>query len=148
MVFVSHIFACLWIYIGLKEYELNQQGWIWENSRPAPDGPDIQLLDYWSLYITSIYWVYTTFSSVGYGDVKGFTNNEYMFQLLVEIFGMGFFGYLTGTLQQIMLNLGQEDPKSIQDESIDYWLMSISRVHQREKLLPSYIFTGVRQFFS
>ena len=79
VVFVSHIFACLWILIGLTEFELNQQGWIWENSRPAPEGPDIQLLDYWSLYITSIYWIYTTFSSVGYGDVKGFTDNEYLF---------------------------------------------------------------------
>ena len=51
-----------------------------------------------SLYITAIYWVYTTFSSVGYGDVKGNTAEEYTYQLLVELTGMGFFGYMTGTL--------------------------------------------------
>jgi voltage-gated potassium channel len=50
------------------------------------------------LYTSSFYFVITTFTSVGYGDIKGNTNQEYLFQLLVELIGMGFFGYLTGSL--------------------------------------------------
>lgn len=59
-----------------------------------------------------MYWVYTTFSSVGYGDIKGSTQDEYLFQIIVELVGMGFFGYFTGTLQQIMIDLSEADPKA------------------------------------
>ena len=83
--------------IGLQKFIDEKDGWIFNNNQD-----EIQQLDYKSLYITGIYWVYTTFSSVGYGDVKGSTTDEYLFQMLVEITGMGFFGYMTGTLQQIL----------------------------------------------
>jgi len=41
--------------------------------------------------------VITTFSSVGYGDVLGVTENEHLFQMIVEMAGIGFFGYMIGT---------------------------------------------------
>ena len=50
-----------------------------------------------SLYISSIYWVIASFSSVGYGDIKGFTTEEYMYQILIEMIGIGFYGYMIGT---------------------------------------------------
>ena len=45
-----------------------------------------------------------------------------------------------------MIDMSEADPKSQQEENIDYWLMSISRVHSHKKLLPSYIFSGVREY--
>ena len=57
----------------------------------------IQGLEFSDLYITAFYFIITSFSSVGYGDVKGNTFTEYQFQLVVEIIGIGFFGYMTGT---------------------------------------------------
>jgi hypothetical protein len=77
--------------IGIRELELREKGWVYNNISNG-----IQLEDFFSLYITGIYWVFTTFTSVGYGDVKGHTDNEHMFQMLVEIIGIGFFGYMTG----------------------------------------------------
>jgi hypothetical protein len=47
--------------------------------------------------------------------------------MLVELIGMGFFGYMTGTLQQILLGFAPEDLKAVQNETIDYWMMSMSR---------------------
>ena len=70
-----------------------KDGWIYINHMEG-----IQDLDYRSCYISSIYWVTTTFTSVGYGDIKGDTTDEVLFQMFVEIIGMGIFGYMTGTL--------------------------------------------------
>ncbi len=41
---------------------------------------------YWSLYITSLYYILTTLSTVGYGDVVGFESNlEFLFQMVVMV---------------------------------------------------------------
>jgi hypothetical protein len=94
IILISHFFACIWVLIGLNTYENeSEKGWIYVNQMGG-----IQNMDFKSLYISSIYWVYTTFSSVGYGDIKGDTTDEVLFQMFVEIIGMGIFGYMTGTL--------------------------------------------------
>jgi hypothetical protein len=58
---------------------------------------NMQQDDYWSLYITSIYFIIATFSSVGYGDVYGYTQTENLFQIVVEMLGIIVFGYMIGT---------------------------------------------------
>jgi hypothetical protein len=45
-----------------------------------------------------MYWVITSFSSVGYGDISGSTDYEYIFQMIVEMVGIGFFGWMIGTI--------------------------------------------------
>jgi len=37
------------------------------------------------VYITSLYWVITTLTTVGYGDIKGLTYQEYLFTMAVEV---------------------------------------------------------------
>ena len=69
-----------------------KDGWIYINHMEG-----IQDLDYRSCYISSIYWVTTTFTSVGYGDIKGNTDYELIFQILVEMIGIAFYGYMIGT---------------------------------------------------
>jgi hypothetical protein len=93
---ISHMCACVWILIGeAKKNGINEnqenQGWI------------IKLIDegmlndeYWSKYICAFYWVITTFSSIGYGDVIGNTNTENLFTMFVEMMGICFFGYIIG----------------------------------------------------
>jgi hypothetical protein len=40
---------------------------------------------YSSLYIISLYYILTTLSTVGYGDVVGTENIEYCFQMIVMV---------------------------------------------------------------
>jgi hypothetical protein len=58
---------------------------------------DLQKDDFFSMYVTSLYWIITSFSSVGYGDVYGVTELENSFQMLLEMAGICFFGYMVGT---------------------------------------------------
>ena len=124
---VSHFFACFWVLIGQMDHQAYQEGWI----QVAIDN-DIQQSDYYSLYITAFYWTVATFTSVGYGDIKGNTEYEYTFQLLVELTGMGFFGYITGSLQEVLVGLSQDDVVTHQSSEIDHWLMGLDKALRKE----------------
>jgi|TARA_B110000285_G_scaffold232295_1_gene303023 hypothetical protein len=69
----SHFFACLWVLIGQYDFE-HGKGWLHVLIKD-----EIQGNGYWDCYITSLYWVIATFSSVGYGDVVGKTPYENLF---------------------------------------------------------------------
>ena len=81
-----------------------EDGWI-----VALMADNMQQDDYWSLYITSTYFVIASFSSVGYGDVYGYTQMENLFQLMVEMLGIIVFGYMIGTFQQLLLSFQVKD---------------------------------------
>lgn len=102
--FVSHFFACVWLLIGYQQYYWNENGWIMNNQEGG-----IQLFHYWSLYTSSVYWVIASFTSVGYGDIKGHTTVEYSYQILVEMIGIGFYGYMIGTFQNLFRDIQTKD---------------------------------------
>jgi len=58
--------------------------------------------DYLVMYVTSIYWVITTLCTVGYGDYKGYTTTEYLFQMIVEFLGIGTFSYFMGSINALV----------------------------------------------
>lgn len=98
LILVTHLFACIWVYIGMKEYQDNSKiknsKQVWnhliantDNSiDETPEGwvgkaesNNIQIITFQNLYITSFYWVMTSFTSVGYGDVTGTTWQEQLY---------------------------------------------------------------------
>lgn len=89
--------ANMWVYIGMFVYDNHHTGWVWLMMDKG-----IQHNEFMPLYITSFYFVITTFSSVGYGDVVGLTKEEYIFQMFVEMVGIGFFGYMVGSFQNLI----------------------------------------------
>ena len=57
----------------------------------------------WSYeYVTSIYWVITTMSTVGYGDILPVTRFERVFTIAIMIGGVAFFAAITGTITDII----------------------------------------------
>ena len=64
--FVSHFFACIWVFIGYQGLIHDNNGWIKTLALN-----DLIITDYWSIYLASIYWVISTFTSVGYGEICG-----------------------------------------------------------------------------
>jgi len=69
---------------------------------------EAHLLDeaYWSKYICAIYWVITTFSSVGYGEQTPQTEAELGYTMFVEMLGICFFGYMVGLFRSLLTTVG------------------------------------------
>jgi hypothetical protein len=88
-----HFIACWWISIGLNE-EIVDSSWI---SKIKEDSRDNERF----VYITSIYWVMSTLTTVGYGDQKGYTPLEYGFTMGVEFVGILVFSIMMGFINDI-----------------------------------------------
>ena len=54
-----------------------------------------------SYYIAAVYWIITTFTSVGYGEIRGYTIKENVFQIVLMMIGIAFYGYMIGIFQTL-----------------------------------------------
>ena len=109
---LTHIMACLWITIGMAD-----DGWVskfvnsnkenYKNENPEKiyndDDSDQLFTDAmhrycFPIYVNAAYFILTTITTVGYGDISGNTKYEYLFSMCVEFVGLTFFSLLTGTI--------------------------------------------------
>ena len=80
-----HYMALGWILIGASE-----------SFRPAFDQ-----------YLRSIYWCVTTVATIGYGDYYPDHNSnlQIFYTIIVQVFGVGMYGYIIGNMSLIIANL-------------------------------------------
>lgn len=141
VIMVSHFFACLWVLIGQYYYENEDSGWI-----KAGMDNKTQNYDFKSVYISAFYWVITTFTSVGYGDIVGSNTYENLYQMLVEMVGICFFGYMIGIFQALIAKMGSIDHFTEIQETLDQNLMRLDKAIKDRILAPS-IYVGVKDFY-
>lgn len=111
---VMHLIACAWLSIG----ENVEGSWISNVENGIGKDQD----DHYK-YITSIYWVMTTLTTVGYGDFKGYTSQEYGFTMAVEFMGILIFSIMMGFINDIFVG-GEEDDDDKLD-MVDKWLVNL-----------------------
>jgi CRP-like cAMP-binding protein len=88
--FISHVLACTWIYIAQLEYP----NWISEYKYN-----DCTKLE---LYINSLYYIWATLFTVGYGDVTPKNAEERLFALFLMTFGLIGYAFALSTISNII----------------------------------------------
>ena len=85
--------------------------------------------------MASYYFIVTTLTTVGYGDIVGVSQSEYIFQMIIEFLGIFLISILMGTINGIV----EQEPtlQDIVDERIDdleVWLHVLDQ--SRDSYLP------------
>jgi len=57
----------------------------------------------------SLYWAFTTMSTVGYGDITGGTMFEMTISIVLMIFGVCFFSFTIGSLASIFNRIDSKE---------------------------------------
>jgi len=66
--------------------------------------PYYYTMDYDELYIMSFYYIVTTTSTVGYGDLSASTTIERIFCIIIMLAGVTAFTFISGALSSILSN--------------------------------------------
>lgn len=90
---LSHIFGCIWIFIARN---LEETGWIQSN-----DYNDLSPIQ---LYLTALYFTFTTISTVGYGDISGGAFLERLYCIIILFIGVLSYSFIAGSITSIIIN--------------------------------------------
>ena len=92
LVVLFHTLACGWIYIG------NLPGITgWKDAFLKADDTATSGV----IYTTAIYFVSTTATTIGYGDIHATNEIEKLFVTLLQLVGIFIFSYITGNVRKI-----------------------------------------------
>ena len=92
-----HITACIHIIIGRNSYP----NWIILNN--------LSESNFSTIYLTSIYFLVTTLTSVGYGDITGNVLNEYIFQIFLLIVGIIAYSWMVSSVSNYVIENNKDN---------------------------------------
>ena len=134
MVICIHTLACCWIRIG-KSID---GSWI------DVHGVNEDYSKRTNVYIASLYWTITTLTTVGYGDLKGYTPYEYLFQIVLEFIGIGFFSFFIGKIQEVMKAERKfNDMLSEKIDALDWWIYNLDK-RRNDASIPAPLYYSIR----
>lgn len=108
-------------------------------------GTPVDITDDSSVYITACYWVISTLTTVGYGDYKGYTSQEYGFQMIVEFLGIGTFSWLMGSINTMVTSDNQlQDILDSRMEDVDVWIRNMENA--RTKNFGKLVFNSIKRY--
>ena len=110
MLYLGHLFGCFFHYFSESEWRTAE-----ENAQVADGTLEPWLKSYfgddhptgrevWDRYIASIYWAFTTMTTVGYGDISATTRMERVIACFGMIVGGFVFSGVIATMSDVMAN--------------------------------------------
>lgn len=98
IILLSHMFACLWFYIGTLNIE---HSWITQM--------EISSEPWWNKYLFSYYFVCITMNTVGYGDVIPQNPTERVFTIVFIYIACGIFAYSINSIGVIVSEIARRE---------------------------------------
>ena len=135
----AHWIACLWFALGSWNYRKSDglEGWL--SGLTPPLDPDKTPRG--DLYITALYWVFTTWITIGYGDIHPRTDLEKCFAMSTMVVGAIIYATIFGTISVLLQSLGRLDNIFKEKmENISFYMHDLS--------LPPSIQTRVRNYYT
>jgi len=148
LMLVAQLLSSIWYFCGtlgpIEEGSTSndiKSGWI---TAMGYNGSDTN-----TLYITSLYWVFTTLSTVGYGDIYGSLTDEYLYNMAVEFIGVFLFAYMMSNINTFIIQLDNNNSEIMEKntEELDQWIMKIDRANPPTKKLEESMVKEINEFF-
>ena len=95
VIVLAHFVACLW-YFTARFNDFDTETWVFRNNL-------LEKSDAY-LYLVSLYWSFTTLTTVGYGDINAESTDELVLCLIWMLFGVGTYSFIIGTFTSVMSN--------------------------------------------
>ena len=98
------------------------------------------------IYVKTLYYVITTISTVGYGDISPKTSKEIAFVMFIQFLGVVIFAYLTGNITSILMNLNQREKILSEKEiNLDKWFLDMNSHHKYK--IPTELHKNIKDYF-
>ena len=133
---IMHVIACGWILVG-EHYLWGT--WLRKEDFGIPNDDGI------TVYITSLYWVVTTLTTVGYGDIYGETNAEFVYTMVVEFIGILVFSIIMSTVNSFLSAQGDIDIVEAKSDQVDVWLVKLDN-SRMSKSLPKILYDKIKVY--
>ncbi|CAD8153584.1 unnamed protein product [Paramecium octaurelia] len=131
VILVSHLFSCFWYFVGTISSET--QTWIDQYVGNESN---------FERYIMSMYWVFQTMATTGYGDISATNSTEQMIAIIIMIIGVIFFSVTIGSVSSLLTQLDSQNLKY--KEKIDT-LNEIAKHHKIDNTLYAKICKVLKQ---
>ena len=135
LLILFHTLACIWILIGGREEEGWQQRVLFDH----------QMDDMSVVYVNAFYFVTTTATTIGYGDIHASARTEKVFVVFLEFIGICIFSAITGNLRRLKRSSNMH--KIIQDriKQVQEFINEIDNV-LKQKPLEDYIYDTTESY--
>jgi len=139
LIYCGHLFACFWILISRMEIDDKDT---WLNRR------ELQNKHIYYQYTDAVYFIVTTFSTVGYGEIKPVLYSEKLFTMVMEFIGIALFAYLMGNINSV---ISSYKPKAVQmkekEEELGTWIIRLDRYSNTGRRVPGTLVYSLQGFF-
>ena len=131
VIFISHIFSCLWHYVATVSSENNKDNWL--------DSLNLTKTDWNVRYVNSFYFVVVVMNTVGFGDIVPRSNTEKIFAIFFIYFACYIFAFSLNIIGIIVQTLNKKS------SSLNSALITLN-VYMSQKRIPLDLRVRIRKY--
>eukprot|EP00359_Climacostomum_virens_P002321 CAMPEP_0204913994 /NCGR_PEP_ID=MMETSP1397-20131031/11860_1 /ASSEMBLY_ACC=CAM_ASM_000891 /TAXON_ID=49980 /ORGANISM="Climacostomum Climacostomum virens, Strain Stock W-24" /LENGTH=715 /DNA_ID=CAMNT_0052085379 /DNA_START=31 /DNA_END=2178 /DNA_ORIENTATION=- len=99
--FIAHWTACIWAAVAFASEMENPVTWI--------SSAGLRNKGSFEIYLSALYWAFTTMTTVGYGDISAFTREEMVCAIMAMALACGVFAYTVGSIGGLVSKQSAEE---------------------------------------